>query len=312
MNKDLFYSLDLNLLRTLLVLSQEKNMRKASLRLFISQPAISQALQKLRNHFEDELFVKAPKGLEPTPFAEQLVQDITPHLDGLAIAINNREEFNPNELSQTLRIAVAPIVLTCLSGALFQHLNALAPNCTIELIGWSKETFDDIQNGEVLVGLNLDLEPPQSVYAHHLTDIEARVIVRRGHPLEHSPVTPKDLEPYPIASIHAPGWNDNIVLAAEVMKRQGLNPTLGFRSEFVMAVVDVIEHTDFFMPHSDLFPLHRFPNLKSMVPVINGKLHEQNLYTYYHTKYRSNPLTLWLYEQIQLVVAQERHHAAQT
>lgn len=66
MNKGLYQSLYLNLLRTFLILSQELNMRKASERLRVSQPAISQALVKLRNHFDDELFVKVPRGLKPT------------------------------------------------------------------------------------------------------------------------------------------------------------------------------------------------------------------------------------------------------
>ncbi|WP_117235326.1 LysR family transcriptional regulator [Vibrio maerlii] len=309
MNRDLFFSLDLNLLRTLLVLSQEKNMRKASQRLFVSQPAISQALQKLRNHFDDELFVKAPKGLEATPFAKQLVNDLTPYLDGLANALNKREEFDPETLQQSLRIAVAPVVLTCLSGALFQHLNKIAPNCTIELLGWSKDTFDDLQKGEVLIGLTLDTDAPQGIYAHHVSQIEGKLIVRAGHPITHSPVTSKDMEPYPIASIHSPGWNDHVTIAAEMMKRDGANPTVGFRSQFVMAVVDVIEHTDFFMPHSDLFPLHRFPNLKALTPNINGHVYKQDLYCYYHTKHRNHALITWLHQQIQYVVEQERQQS---
>lgn len=63
MKKDLHTSLDLNLLKIFLIIYQELNMRKASERLFVSQPAISQSLTKLRNHFDDELFVKVPKGL---------------------------------------------------------------------------------------------------------------------------------------------------------------------------------------------------------------------------------------------------------
>lgn len=63
MAKDRFANLDLNLLRTFLVLFQELNMRKASVRLNVSQPAISQALQRLRHHFDDELFVKVRSGL---------------------------------------------------------------------------------------------------------------------------------------------------------------------------------------------------------------------------------------------------------
>ncbi len=67
MTKDLFFTLDLNLLRTFLVLSQELNTRKAAERLFVTQPAISHALQRLRNHFNDELFVKSLNGLQATP-----------------------------------------------------------------------------------------------------------------------------------------------------------------------------------------------------------------------------------------------------
>lgn len=88
MAKDLFSSLDLNLLRTFLIVYQEKNTRKAAERLFVSQPAVSQALQKLRHHFNDDLFVKVHGGLQATAFSEQLSNNITPYFDGLSIAIN--------------------------------------------------------------------------------------------------------------------------------------------------------------------------------------------------------------------------------
>ncbi len=93
MAKDLFATLDLNLLRTFLILSQELNMRKASERLFVSQPAISQALQKLRNHFDDELFIKVHHGLKATPFSEELAENIHPYLDGLSSILNKSENF---------------------------------------------------------------------------------------------------------------------------------------------------------------------------------------------------------------------------
>lgn len=254
MAKDLFYNLDLNLLRTFLVLSQELNMRKASQRLFVSQPAISQALQKLRHHFDDDLFVKAPKGLEATPFAEQLAKAITPHLDGLASALNKNETFNPRELTGSIKIAVAPIVLTCLSGTLFPRFREQAPDCMIELVGWSKETFNEIQKGEILFGVNLDLDTPQNISTKKLVELRGQLIVRKDHPLKKQTVTAFDVEPYPIASVITPGWNDNFAYAAEIMKQEGTNPTVGFRSEFVMAVVDVIQHTDFFSPSLQPIP----------------------------------------------------------
>lgn len=298
MNKDLFYSLDLNLLRTFLVLSQERNMRKASKRLFVSQPAISQALQKLRHHFEDELFVKVHGGLEPTPFAQDLADAITPHIDGLAASLNRNQEFDPKNIDMPVRIAVAPIVLTCLSGTLYHQLQELAPNCTIELIGWSKTTHDEIINGEVLFGINYEIDTPKNIYCRKLLDLTSKIIVRRDHPVNQAIVSAQDMAGYDIASIIIPGWNDSFSLAAEIMKREGVETNVKFRSEFTMAAVDVILHTDLFLPHSDLFPIQHFPQLRAMDAYVNDQPFHYSVYSYHHSKYRHNPLINWLHQQI--------------
>ncbi|EGU49346.1 transcriptional regulator [Vibrio ichthyoenteri ATCC 700023] len=305
MNKDLFYSLDLNLLRTFLVLSQECNMRKASKRLFVSQPAISQALQKLRHHFEDELFVKVHGGLEATPFAQELADNITPHLDGLASTLNRNPEFDPLNINTPIRIAVAPIVLTCLSGTLFQRFQQLAPNCTIELISWNKSTFDEMKNGDVLFGINYDHDFPQHIYSRLLVELTSKVIVRKDHPVQRESVNAHDMHGYDIASIIIPGWNDDFSLAAEVMRREGVEVNVKFRSEFVMAAVDVVVHSDLFLPHSNLFPIHNYPLLRSMNAHVNGEPFRYPVYGYYHSKYRHNPLINWLYEQVLYVLNEQ-------
>ncbi len=106
MAKDLFANLDLNLLRTFIILNQERNMRKASERLFVSQPAISKALQRLRDHFDDELFVKTHHGLRATQKATQLAEAIAPILDDLSSAVNHSSKFSPSQLDGVIKIAI--------------------------------------------------------------------------------------------------------------------------------------------------------------------------------------------------------------
>ncbi|UPQ87425.1 LysR family transcriptional regulator [Vibrio sinaloensis] len=311
MARDLFERLDLNLLKTFLVLSQELNMRKASQKLFVSQPAISQALQKLRNHFDDDLFVKAPHGLEATPFAIQLANSITPHLDGLSAALNQSRTFVPEELTGTIKIAVAPVVLGCLSGSLFQRFKQQAPNCVIELVGWSSDTFNQIHRDEVQLGVNLDVAIPHNIQTYKLAELTGKLIVRRDHPVTKKTVTAQDMQPYPIASVITPGWNDNFTHAANIMRQEGAEPSVGFRSEFMMAVVDVVEMSDFFLPHSNLFPLQRYPNLRALDVVVAGKPYTHGVHGYYHNKYRSSALLEWLCVQIQQVIDQQistSHH----
>ncbi|MGF1814514.1 LysR family transcriptional regulator, partial [Vibrio splendidus] len=151
MAKDLFSSLDLNLLRTFMILHQERNMRKASERLFVSQPAISKALQRLRDHFDDELFVKTHHGLRATEHANMLAESISPILDDLSLALNNSNEFNPSELRGPLKLALSPFLLSSLSSKLFKAIRSQAPHVQVQLLNWSKTTMADIINDEVLI-----------------------------------------------------------------------------------------------------------------------------------------------------------------
>lgn len=305
MAKDLFYRLDLNLLRTFLVLSQELNMRNASQRLHVSQPAISQALQKLRHHFNDELFVKVPKGLSPTSYAEELTIAITPHLDGLASALNTAQQFDPKTIDSKLTIALAPMVLACLSGTLYHRLRQQAPKAKIELTGWTRLTVNDINKGQVLIAVNYDLNNPKELHLKHLIDLKGKIFVRQDHPIEKSTADPKDFSGFEIASFINAGWNDNHSVAAELMKRHGYDAKIGFRSEFLMALVDVVTHTDMYMPNSNLFPIEQFPQLRSIDVITDDPEQSMPVYSQCHIKNRNNPLILWLHEQIKHCLEQQ-------
>lgn len=309
MAKDLFYSLDLNLLRTFLVLSQELNMRKASQRLFVSQPAISQALQKLRYHFGDELFVKVPKGLEPTLFATELSTAISPHLDALASAINMSKTFDPKLTDETIKIALSPVVLACLSGTLFHELKKQAPLANIELIAWGRNTLDEIHKGNVLLGINYDLAAPKEIYIKHLIDPKGRVYVRQGHPLEKSQAKMEDFEGYEIASFITPGWNDTFSVAEQLMLSRGLKARVGFRSELMMAIIDVVKNTDMYMPHSNLFPVEQYPDLRAIDVIVDDENIPTSLYSQCHIKNRNSPVVNWLHSLLQDVLQHQTNKA---
>ncbi|CAK3674231.1 LysR family transcriptional regulator [Vibrio crassostreae] len=300
MAKDLFSSLDLNLLRTFLIVYQEKNTRKAAERLFVSQPAVSQALQKLRHHFSDDLFVKVHGGLQATAFGEQLANEVTPHLDGLKTAINSSSTFDPKDIDYPIKIALSPVVLACLSGSLYKNIKQQAPNCKLELISWTTSSSEDIQKGDVLLGVAYQLPyTSKEVYVQKLVDITARLFVRKDHPLQKSIVTPQDLAGYEIASLISPGWNDNFSQASLVLDAHSVPHSIGFRSEMVLAIVDVLLHSDMYMPHSNIFPINNYPNLRSIDIDIEDETKTVSVYSHIHTKNRKSPLLIWLNSIIQ-------------
>ncbi len=77
---------DLNLLVVFSVLAEERNVSRAAKRLLLSQPAVSRALQRMRDTFHDDLLVRTAKGYEPTPQGERVLQELEvmlPRLDRL-------------------------------------------------------------------------------------------------------------------------------------------------------------------------------------------------------------------------------------
>src|SRR5712664_1347965 len=77
---------DLNLLIVFTVLAEERNVTRAAARLLLSQPAVSRALQRLRDMFHDDLLIRTSNGYEPTPKGQRLLQELEstlPRLDRL-------------------------------------------------------------------------------------------------------------------------------------------------------------------------------------------------------------------------------------
>jgi DNA-binding transcriptional LysR family regulator len=95
---------DLNLLIVFTVLAEERNVTRAAARLFLSQPAVSRALQRLRDTFHDDLLIRTANGYEPTPKGQRLLQDLAtmlPRLDRLMAG----GDFDPSTEDATFRIA---------------------------------------------------------------------------------------------------------------------------------------------------------------------------------------------------------------
>ncbi len=305
MARDLYQSLDLNLLKTFQVLMQLKNMRKASEVLHVSQPAISQSLQKLRHHFSDELFVKVKSGLEPTAFAESLSLSIEPHLNGLANAVNRNQEFDPSEVDQRLRIALIPTVQTFLAGKLYRELKRISPKAELEILPWTRATQEEIQSGRVLLGISIDKPASKSVYSETLLPFYGRLFVRQGHPLTKSRVKPEELKGVEFAAFITPGWNENHSIAQQRLMEFGVETKVGFRSEILDAVIDVVSQSDLILPHSNFFPVEQYPELRTIDVEMPQERKTLYTYSYCHIRNRHDLVTRWLIDLIKTLMQQQ-------
>jgi DNA-binding transcriptional LysR family regulator len=147
---------DLNLLRTLDVLLAERNVTRAAERLFVTQQAASGALQRLRQHFGDELLTRVGRHLEPTPLARSLIVPVRAALLAAQTALDTRPIFEPAEAEATCRIAMSDYSLLVLLPRLLQRMTSEAPKvrCVIEPL--MNDSFDRLAMGDLDFCLTAD------------------------------------------------------------------------------------------------------------------------------------------------------------
>ena len=124
---------DLNLFVVFDVIYTERNLTKAGEVLGITQPAVSNALSRLRKNFNDELFVRTSKGMLPTPVAQNMVKDIRQALDLIRNSISESESFNPKTAQITFRISIGDTSEYRLLPELIKNISKSAPEVGIEI-----------------------------------------------------------------------------------------------------------------------------------------------------------------------------------
>lgn len=125
-------SLDLNLLPVFDVLMSEQHLSRASERLAMSQPAVSNALKRLRETFNDELFVRTSRGLKPTPRAIALHEAVLPALRQIQLGCDE-QEFDATKSSQTMRLTMNAAVEYLFGPDFIQDVRRKAPFMKLQL-----------------------------------------------------------------------------------------------------------------------------------------------------------------------------------
>ncbi|MBY6096204.1 LysR family transcriptional regulator [Ferrimonas balearica] len=299
MAKDRFNNLDLNLLRTFVVLAQEGNMRRAATRLHVTQPAVSHALQRLRHHFEDELFIKVPGGMTPTQFARTLLERLKPVLAGLAEAVNDNNAFNPVELDTTIRIALPPHFNYYLGAELYHRLSRDAPNALVELMEWTGQTPVQLLNGELDVGVNVSFpHRSKELIAAPLGQDFGVLMVHHDHPYRDQSITPEQLSPWGLACLFNPGITDQQPIIQRVLEAHGYSANIRFRCASVPTIFSVLRQHDYFYPHSAAMAEKHSPEFRTVQLEVAPHFLTLDMFAYYHRGHQHPAITLWLVEHL--------------
>lgn len=144
-----FKGLDLNLLVILDALLEEQSVTKAAEKVYVSQPAVSAALAKLRRHTGDELLEKVGRKTQLTPRAKAMAKPVKEILLQIEATIYSDAEFDPAQTSKTFKIAMSDYASEVLLPGLVEKLSSAYPgiSCIVEEI--SEESLARVKNGKI-------------------------------------------------------------------------------------------------------------------------------------------------------------------
>jgi DNA-binding transcriptional LysR family regulator len=173
---------DLNLLVVFDAVMQERSVTRAGNRLGLSQPALSHALARLRHMLKDELFVRAPKGMVPTPRAEQLAVPVRHALDELQYSLEPTQ-FDPSTATRSFRIAVDNYAAVVVVGPLVARIAKIAPEVKLEFRASGTLVLPDLlDRDEIDLAIGTFAEQGERFSRLPLLQDDFVVVLRKNHP----------------------------------------------------------------------------------------------------------------------------------
>ena len=176
---------DLNLLNIFDVLMLERNVSRAAKRLSLSQSTISHSLGRMREMFGDELFVRVPRGIVPTPKALVLAPKIEALLKAAQLLFDEGEAFDPMKAEGTIRLATTEFFEHIALPKLIPMLREKAPNVVLR----SMSTQGQLPKEKMEQGL-IDIavagffgDPPEGFSQELIFEDDFLGVVRKGHPI---------------------------------------------------------------------------------------------------------------------------------
>lgn len=176
-------TIDLNLLVVMDALHRERNVTSAARRLGVRQPAVSEALAKLRVLFDDALYVRAGGAMQSTPRADAIILGVQAALETLRTTLGDSVAFAPALACRDFIIASTDYTSAVLLPAIIAAIRRDAPNINLRIIGYDKDEVGlMLDRGEADLALGVFPEPPAGAVKTSLFTERFIGVARRDHP----------------------------------------------------------------------------------------------------------------------------------
>lgn len=284
-------SLDLNLLVALDALLSEASVSRAAMRIGLSQPAASHALQRLRDLIGDPLLVRNGARMELTPRAQALRAPLAQALDqvrGLFVP----EDFDAASSERQFRLMMPDLAIELLMPPLMEKITRAAPNVRVDVVPWRGSAIFTAEFART-IDLVISIGNAFSGFHRQLlyTDRDA-LAVRRGHPAG-AKLKKRDafLNARHVAVV---GRGQSEDLIDSWLRTKGIERRIALVVPGYILALHVAARTDLvaFVPQRLIAALSKQLSLVSVTPPLDPGIDEQ--FMFYPTRAQMDPGSIWL------------------
>jgi DNA-binding transcriptional LysR family regulator len=285
--------IDLNLLVVFEAIYGKRNLTAAGETLGLSQPAMSHALSRLRQLYEDALFVRLPRGLHPTPYAEKLARSVATGLDAIRGTLA-RLEFEPRASTRVFRLAMTDIGEQVFLPALTRHLSAAAPGVSVQTVQIPvKDLEKTMASGDVDLALGFIPQLRTGFYQQRLFRDSYASVARAEHPQIRGSLTLQQYRQAGHALVFSAGTGHGQVIE-RVLQRKDVRGRVALRITHFLALPAIVASTDLIatLPKNLAVSFAAFPKIRIFTPPVDFPAFDVK--QYWHERFHREPGHRWL------------------
>lgn len=292
-------TLDLNLLRYLVVLVQERSVSRTANKMLVTQPAVSAALKRLRVAFEDPILVRSGQSMQATPRAIEMASVLEPMLSSIQAMAQEQKKFDPARSHMVFTLTCSDYVQFTMMSTLTDSVRRTAPDISLVVKPANPEKITHwMESGQVDLGIGYLPDPPEHLRVRLLFGEDQVCLIRKSHPALKRSWTKKLYSELTHVAISPGGAGIYGARIDHALKSEGVKRRIGLTLPSFLAIPYVVAKTDYVATVPATIARH----FSSFLPLTSIQLPLAlpafEISMYWHERVHADVAHKWLRQQV--------------
>ncbi len=285
--------IDLNLLVVFQLMYRHRKTGLVAEELEITQPAVSNALARLRLVLHDELFERTARGMRPTSFADSIAESVGYALSTLQDGLNYEQRFEPASSDRSFCLSMTDLGEIYLLPPLIAYLAEHAPGITVTTVrDQGRSLKDDLETGSVDLAIGLLPQLEAGFYQRRLFDQKYVCLIRKGHRFAKGTLTLKRFSQGQHLIIEAQGTGHGRV--EKLLSKSGITRISSLRIPHFMSAPFIVAETDLIATVTEKLALQTVDKLGLIIKEHPVNIPPARINMFWHRRFHQDQGNVWL------------------